>query len=180
MARKASPDEVPARGFGDILGIVLISSALLTLVALFSYDRNDLPVNLTNSNRTIQNWIGPVGAWLGYAAFFVFGAAAYLLPILLFCFGLSYLFQLMAYFHRRWVWAAILLLCCIGLLDLNTNHDALDTLRTRPAARSAAAQSEAAKAGFLDRIASNLNAPSAGGWIGLMLNQHLFNHFGRV
>src|SRR5438093_643411 len=180
MARKASPDEVPARGFGDILGIVLISSALLTLVALFSYDRNDLPVNTTNTNRAIQNWIGPVGAWLGYAAFFVFGAGAYLLPILLVCFGLSYLFQLMAYFHRRWVWAAVLFLCCIGLLDLNTNQDALDKLRTPSHAPGSAAQSEAVKAGFLDRIASNLNAPSAGGWTGLIMNQYLFNHFGHV
>src|SRR2546430_11508600 len=45
--------------------------------------------------------------------------SAYLLPILLFCFGLSYLFHWMAYFHRRWVWATTLLLCGMGLLDLN-------------------------------------------------------------
>src|SRR5207249_4328366 len=31
-----------------------------------------------------------------------------------------------------------------------------------------------------DRIASNLNAPSAGGWTGLIMNQYLFNHFGHV
>src|SRR5213596_2029087 len=138
MARKASQSQVHARGFGDIIGIVLISIAVLTLVAFFSYDPADVSATRTPPNATTHNWIGQVGAWLGYASFFAFGAGAYLLPILLFCFGLSYLFQLMAYFHRRWVWAAILLLCCIVLLDLNTNHDALDTLRTRPAARSAA------------------------------------------
>src|SRR5437867_7754955 len=180
MTGKASPSEVHARGFADILGIVLVAVSVLMLVSLFSYDPKDVPANTTDLNETPHNWIGQVGAWLAFALYNVFGAGAYVLPILLFCFGLSYLFQLMAYFHRRWVWAAILLLCCIGLLDLNTNHDALDTLRTRPAARPAAAQPEAAQAGFLDRIASNVNAPDAGGWIGLMLNQHLFNHFGRV
>src|SRR6266511_2447898 len=96
MARKASSSQVDARGFGDIIGIVLISIAVLALVAC-----------------------------LGYASFFAFGAGAYLLPILLFCFGLSYLFPLMAYFHRRWLWAPVLLFCCMGLLDLNTNQNAL-------------------------------------------------------
>ena len=171
MARKASSNEVHARGFSDIIGIVLISVSVLALVALFSYDRNDVPVNRTDPNVATHNWIGQVGAWLGFALFFVLGASAYLLPILLACFGLSYLFQLMAYFHRRWVWAAVLLVCCMGLLDLNTSQDALTKL---------AKAHDAAGAGFLDRTTYNLGAPSAGGWIGLMLNKYLFGHFGSV
>src|SRR2546430_7013037 len=82
--------------------------------------------------------------------------SAYLLPILLFCFGLSYLFHWMAYFHRRWVWAATLLLCGMGLLDLN-----------KPVA-------------FLAHWQRNYNATSVGGWVGLMMNKYLFGHFGSV
>src|SRR5438034_10460847 len=180
MARNASQSQVHARGFGDIIGIVLISIAVLTLVAFFSYDKKDVPANATDTNPSTLNWIGPVGAWLGYAAFFAFGAGAYLLPILLFCFGLSYLFQLMAYFHRRWIWALVLVLCCIGLIDLNTIHVTLAGLRTTTQAASAGARPNATHAAFLDRIASNLNAPGAGGWIGLMMNRYLFGHFGSV
>src|SRR5439155_17145188 len=135
------------------------------------YDPKDVSANSTDTNANTHNWIGQVGAWLGYGLFFGFGAGAFVLPILLFCFGLSYLLQLMAYFHRRWVWAAVLLLCCIGLLDLNTSLDALAKLATNP---------RGADAGILDRAAFHLGAPSAGGWVGLMINKYLFGHFGSV
>ena len=50
MARKSSPGEVHARGFGDIIGIVLIAMSVLMLVALFSYDPKDVPANTTELN----------------------------------------------------------------------------------------------------------------------------------
>ena len=156
MTRKASPSEVHARGFGDIIGIVLIAVSVLMLVALFSYDPKDVAANTTDLNQTPRNWIGQVGAWLAFALYNVFGAGAYVLPILLFCFGLSYLFQLMAYLHRRWVWAALLLFCCMGLLDLNNTVNSLA------------------------RWQQNHNAISAGGWIGLMMNKYAFGHFGSI
>src|SRR5438093_9973135 len=173
MARKATASKVAARGLGDILGIVLVAASVLTLVALFSYDPKDLSANSTAANPTTHNWIGPVGAWMGYLLFFLFGAAAYLLPILLFCFGLSYLFQLMAYFHRRWPWGAILLLCGMGLLDLHTDQNNLADLAKPTEAKTA-------DAGLLERLSFNLGAPSAGGWVGLMMNKYLFGHFGHV
>src|SRR6266404_5572187 len=156
MARKASPSEVHARGFADIIGIVLIAVSVLMLVALFSYDPKDVPANTTDLNETPHNWIGQVGAWLAFALYNVFGASAYVLPVLLFCFGLSYFFQLMAYLHRRWVWAALLLFCCMGLLDLNNTANSLAHWQ------------------------QNHNAISAGGWIGLMMNKYAFGHFGSV
>src|SRR2546427_3312952 len=156
MARKASPSKVHARGFADIIGIVLIAVSVLMLVALFSYDPKDVPANTTDLNETTHNWIGQVGAWLAFALYNVFGAGAYVLPILLLCFGLSYLLQLMAYLHRRWAWAALLLFCCMGLLDLYHT------------------------ANFLARWQLNHNAISAGGWIGLMMNKYAFGRFGSV
>jgi DNA segregation ATPase FtsK/SpoIIIE, S-DNA-T family len=156
MARKASSGEAAARGFGDIIGVVLISVSLLTFIALYSYDPRDIAANSTAANATAHNWIGPVGAWIGYVLFFVFGAASYLIPILLLLFGLSYLFQWLAYFHRRWLWSAILLVCCMGLLDLY-----------QPSIR------------LLDNISRNTNTV-AGGWLGMMFNRYLFGHFGKV
>ncbi len=155
MARKASSSEIAARGFGDIIGIVLISASLLTLVALCSYDFKDVPINATVTNSPKHNWIGPAGAWLGFLLFFLFGAGAYGLPIIGLFFGLSYLFQPMAYFHRRWVWTAILLFCCLGLFDLHQSMKVLGNL------------------------SGNINAPS-GGWLGMMLNKYVFGHFGQV
>jgi DNA segregation ATPase FtsK/SpoIIIE, S-DNA-T family len=157
VARRASPNEAPApaRGLADVLGIVLIGAAVLLLVALYSYDWRDVSANLTRPNSPAHNWIGAVGAWIGYATFFMLGGAAYLLPPLLFLFGLSYLFQFMAYFHRRWLWAAVLLLVCMACLDLYS------------------------EAGFLKRLHANINA-QVGGWFGLMLNEYLFHHFGKV
>src|SRR5204863_8149027 len=92
MTGKASPSEVHASDVGDIMRIVLIAVSVLMLVALFSYDPKDVPATTTDLNQTPRNWIGQVGAWLAFALYNVFGAGAYLLPVLLFCFGLSYLF----------------------------------------------------------------------------------------
>src|SRR5207249_1044138 len=73
MARKASSSQVHARGFGDIIGIALIAVSVLTLVALLSYDPRDISVNSTETNLTTHNWIGQVGAWIGFLLFFLFG-----------------------------------------------------------------------------------------------------------
>ena len=139
----------------DVLGIVLIGAAVLLLVALSSYNGNDVSANTSTPNVPTHNVIGPVGAWIGYALFFMLGGAAYLLPPLLFLFGLSYLFQFMAYFHRRWIWAAVLLLVCTSWLTLYSYT------------------------GFLTQLGKNLQAP-VGGWFGEMLDQYLFGHFGQV
>jgi S-DNA-T family DNA segregation ATPase FtsK/SpoIIIE len=97
-----------------------------------------------------------VGAWAGWLLFFGFGASAYLLPVVIACFGLSYLLQAMDYFHQRWPWAAILLMCGAGWLDLTKGVRLLAT------------------------FSENVGAPGAGGYLGLMLNRLLFGHFGPV
>jgi DNA segregation ATPase FtsK/SpoIIIE, S-DNA-T family len=126
----------------------------LLVVALISYDPRDVSATGTAVNQSVHNWIGMAGAWAGWLSFFVLGAAAYLAPILIFCFGLSYLFQVMDYFHRHWMWAALLLGCCTGWLDLYKESQ------------------------MLANFSSNVGAPSAGGYVGLMLNRFVFGHFG--
>jgi len=95
------------RGFGDILGIALIAAALLLLLAKLSFDRYDVDSNKVPANQTAHNWVGGAGAWSANLLFQVFGAGAYILPILLFLYGLGCLFEFFAYLKRRWPWAAV-------------------------------------------------------------------------
>ena len=62
MARKAASNSGTHRGFADIVGVVLLASALLLLVAQLSFDRNDLSINRDPPNKPAHNWIGPLGA----------------------------------------------------------------------------------------------------------------------
>ncbi|MBI2925045.1 MAG: DNA translocase FtsK [Verrucomicrobia bacterium] len=171
MARKESPARKEHHGFNDVIGIVLISAALLLLVALLSFDKGDLPIHRTEVNVPIRNRVGPFGAHLGHWLFFVFGAGAFLVPVLFIGFGLAYFFELMAYLRRRWLWASVLLVCSLGLLDLYTNKPLLDNL---------ARNSKLPDTAVLERLALDLDAPSAGGVVGLWANKYLFSYFGRA
>ncbi|MBC8002722.1 MAG: DNA translocase FtsK 4TM domain-containing protein, partial [Opitutaceae bacterium] len=153
MARKETADAPSARGFGDIIGIVLLVLAVLLMASLLSYDPRDVSANTAVPNSPAHNWIGPIGAWLGYIAIFVFGAGAYVLPVLLIAFGLAFLFQFLGYLLHRWVWACVLFLCCLGLLHLYNDS--------------------------FPSVAKGLNAPSAGGRVG-MFEHEFFIHFGRA
>lgn len=172
MARRENESSAHARGFSDIIGISLIAVAVLLMVAQWSFDRWDLPGLRNPPNTPPHNWIGSAGAWVAYAFFFLLGGAAYILPMLLLFFGLGYLWEFMAYLRKRWwswVAAGMVLVCCMGLLDLYTNGTILNLMSKND---------PRAQPGFLERIAFNINAPSAGGMIGLLLNQKIFRVFG--
>lgn len=158
MARKDIPLEARPHGFRDVFGIVLISASLLLLVAIFSYDPNDVAVNTVAPNPNPSNWIGPFGAWLGAGCFLIAGAAAYFFPPLLLIFGLAQFFEPLAFLRRRWWWCLALLIPFMGLLDLyRPLFPALETLRIR------------------------LNAPGPGGLGGMLLNERFaFGLFGKV
>ena len=154
MARKESAKPAHQhRGFNDIIGIVLIAAALLLLLAQVTFERNDVASNRLPPNQTPHNWIGGAGAWGANLLFQVFGAGAFVLPMLLFIFALGYLFEFFSYLKRRWPWAALLFVTCLGFFDLYTTS--LETLR------------------------HNINAPSAGGYLGKILNDLIFRNFGR-
>src|SRR5262245_58870623 len=153
MARKESKSPAQHRGFSDIIGIILVAAALLLLVAQLSFDRGDVGANKFPPNQTTHNLIGGAGAHLANLLFKCFGAGAFVLPVLLMLFGLGYLFEFMSYLKRRWVWAAVLFLTCLGFFDIYTEY-----LRT---------------------LQANINAPSAGGLLGQLMNDLVFGHFGR-
>ncbi len=154
MAQKDSKNAAQHhRGFSDIIGIVLIASALLLMVAQLSFDRGDVGANRFPPNQTTHNLIGGAGAHVAYLLFQGFGAGAFVLPVLLMLFGLGYLFEFLSYLKRHWAWAAVLFLTCLGFFDLYSNH--LETLRL------------------------NISAPSAGGFLGKFMNDLVFGHFGK-
>lgn len=151
MARKVKSG-TEHKGLHDTVGLILIAAAMLLTLSLFTYDRSDLEINSIPPNPQVRNLIGQVGAWLGYTCFFVFGAAAYFVPALLLFVGLGFLLSLFSYLQRRWLWSATLLLSCMGLLDLYTQ--------------------------YLGTLTESLNAPSAGGLVGQLINRWFFRSFG--
>ena len=153
MARKDSAKAGSQRGFNDIAGFVLIGLALLLMLAQVSFERNDVAKNAVPPNATVHNWIGPAGAHTANALFFMFGAAAFAVPIFFFAYGLSHLVEILAYLRRRKTWAAILFLSLLGFFDIYSSS--FETLR------------------------QNINAPRAGGLVGSTLNKLLFGHFGK-
>ncbi|MEO7676492.1 MAG: DNA translocase FtsK 4TM domain-containing protein, partial [Verrucomicrobiota bacterium] len=147
MARKELNNPPATRGFSDTLGIALIASALLVLIALVTHDRRDLSINSVPPNETMHNLGGPIGAWVAHKMFFVFGAGAFVLPLLMLAFGLANLFQFLAYLRQRWIWAAVLFFTCLGLLGFYSP--------------------------WFSVLKENLNAPSAGGFVGLMADKYI-------
>ncbi len=112
--------------FNDVVGIVLILFMALPLFfAQLSFDKSDLSFLTTHQNVSPHNWIGLIGAWIGYASFFMLGGAAYLLPPLLVMFGVSYWLNFFGYLRERlwWslLWAFLLLVAVSGLLYLADN-----------------------------------------------------------
>jgi DNA segregation ATPase FtsK/SpoIIIE, S-DNA-T family len=157
MARKEAPKS-PSHALNDVIGLVLMGSALLLLVALLSYDPHDSAANLNPPNNPLHNVGGPVGAWVSFVLFRTFGVGAFMIPVLLAIFGLGYLLEFLTYLQRRWVWGLVLLLCCMGL----------------------ASMFEDPNRGLLHRLQASLNAPSAGGFVGQFLNQNVLHYVGKV
>jgi S-DNA-T family DNA segregation ATPase FtsK/SpoIIIE len=124
MSRK--PGEHQKNFFDDVIGLGLLLLAVLLLVALGSFDKNDISSHTTQPNVSPHNWIGSIGAWLGYATFSVCGGAAYLLPPLFVMFGLCLWLNVFPYLRvRLWwslLWAGVLLVAVSGLLHVFGHH----------------------------------------------------------
>ena len=153
MARKSGAESQSAHGFNDIIGIILVGFAVLLLVALLSYHPRDVSANGVPVNDPLRNWIGPIGAWMAYGFLRWVGFAVYLVPPLLLLVGLGCFFESFQYLRRRWLWTLVLFGCCVGLLDLYRD--------------------------YLGGAEKSLFT-TAGGILGLNLNQRIFVYFGTV
>ena len=78
----------------EVVGILLCGGGVLLLLSLVSYSPHDLP-NLPglgggeSPEGGSVNWMGLVGAFLGYLLLMVLGAAAYLLPLTMIWMGVA-------------------------------------------------------------------------------------------
>jgi len=100
-AENAPRDEPPAvspRIVREVAAILWLGGALLTLLALVSYDTNDLGLFSTQPNDPPYNYIGIVGAYWSMALFMALGSAGFLVPVLFFCAGIAMLV------HDRFLW----------------------------------------------------------------------------
>ncbi len=69
------------RAFRESGAIALAVLALVICVALLSFDPRDAGFSTTGDHSgQIHNRVGPIGAWLANALYFLFGRPAYLLP----------------------------------------------------------------------------------------------------
>jgi DNA segregation ATPase FtsK/SpoIIIE, S-DNA-T family len=153
--REAKPTIEPRRH--DVLGVALFLLSFLLLMALFSYTPRDIAYLSAGSyNETAANWVGRWGAYVAFGLFFVMGAAAILLPLLLLVYGLANLFTTLAYLRRKWPWALVLGVACMGTLDLYGP--------------------------VLDNLTHNLGLPGPGGIpggiVGWAMNDWFFGYFG--
>jgi len=125
--------------------------AVLLLVAVLSFDRYDLAINRSPPYKPAHNWIGPLGARMAYASFFLFGISGYVLPVLVAFIGLGCFFEALSYLKRRWPWGVILLLSLVGLLHL------IDLPHLKESSS------------LVTRARTAISAPSIGGFLGLTL-----------
>jgi len=169
VPRKDSQRAAEHQGLNDVIGFVLLGVAILLFVSMCSFDRNDISANTTATNPTTHNSIGPIGAWVAHYLFIGFGAGAFVLPVAMLFIGLGCFLQMLSYLRRRWLWTAVVMLCCMGLLDLYTNRDVVSRYVENPRLH----------VGMFERLARNLTAPSAGGVLGTVLNDSVFHYFGK-
>ncbi len=149
--KKATQAKVEERGWKDILGVLYISLAVLLFGALGSYDAGDLQINQQPPNEVTQNIMGRFGAWAAYLSFFIFGGAAFILPVLILGFGLSHYVPIRRYLSsswRAWLASAGVVLSCMGVLDLYSDS--------------------------LLRLTAAISSKGAGGFIGHVLNDYFF------
>jgi DNA segregation ATPase FtsK/SpoIIIE, S-DNA-T family len=78
----------------ELIGFLCITAAILTALALLSYNPHDIAFNVSASSGDTQaahNWIGPVGAYGADLFFQALGFAAFLVPVALLVFGWRWL-----------------------------------------------------------------------------------------
>ncbi|MDQ1311310.1 MAG: segregation ATPase FtsK/SpoIIIE, family, partial [Pseudomonadota bacterium] len=74
---------IVARGLRESALWIFGALALILFVALASYDRSDPAFSSTGQDGPVTNLIGPFGAWLSDLFFVLFGAPAFLFPVML-------------------------------------------------------------------------------------------------
>ncbi|MCS6771577.1 MAG: DNA translocase FtsK [Kiritimatiellae bacterium] len=105
-------------GWLEAYGIVLLTLAMLSLLAILSYEPGDLPVFQAPPNDPPHNFIGPVGAWFAFILLMGFGLAAYGAPAVLLYDSLVCLLKREGRIWTKQLWSWVLLGAVAALLEL--------------------------------------------------------------
>ena len=88
-------------------------------MGLFSYDWRDVSLLQVPTNDPPANLIGPVGAWLSFGLFMLFGVGAYLVPFWCLAFGTLLVFSREERVWPRALWSVTLVLAAVCIMDLH-------------------------------------------------------------
>jgi S-DNA-T family DNA segregation ATPase FtsK/SpoIIIE len=103
----------------EIAGIFLIGAGSLLFLALISFDPKDVGFFNSDPNPTINNFIGPVGAYLGAGLVLFIGIASFLVPVIMILGGAGLLFYQGSIDYRfKAIWLVLMMACGAGLLQL--------------------------------------------------------------
>ena len=107
-------------GHSEIISVVLLGSGLLYLLALISFNPDDLPTwvpfgRLAEPNTTVDNFVGRLGAVGAGFSYYILGAASYLIPACFIWFGTAKLLFGARTSARSLVGFALVMLsaCCL-------------------------------------------------------------------
>ena len=117
-SRRAGGD---GRWVREVKGILALALAGFALVALYAFDPTRHPLDQSSP-------VGPVGLWLGWAAFWAFGYAGYVFPLLLILYGAGAFVR--APLARGWPGVAGLVLLLVSVTGMLARaSDTLTELR---------------------------------------------------
>ncbi len=153
LARGKTTEEGSSKAWSEVLGLILLGAGTLLFLALISYSPADVPSWLFFSRQgapeaVTENFIGPVGAVVAGFTYFLLGAAAYLLAVILIGFGGAKFLTANLVLKKRLGWMAAFILsgaCLAGIQPW-----------------------------LLQSWREHFNILGPGGWIGLALGKAVF------
>ncbi|OGV61573.1 MAG: hypothetical protein A2498_11840 [Lentisphaerae bacterium RIFOXYC12_FULL_60_16] len=114
----ADTERTPLNGLRCFWGIVLLGLCLFMALSLFSYRFQDVSLLQSPPNSPPNNLIGPLGAWMGFVVFMLFGVGGYLVPLWCFLIGVLLLLNREAIIGYRLVWSVVLLVTSVAFMEL--------------------------------------------------------------
>lgn len=128
-----------SRLFHEVTGLFLLGLGTLLFLALVSYDIGDVPswfpfASGTATNDSVHNFAGKIGAMVACTAYFIFGAASYLIAAIVLGFGAVKLMRPGARVARRLPWVVLFIVSATCLLQLQTMafQDWQQMMKVRP------------------------------------------------
>src|SRR5438067_8248933 len=112
---------------GEVVGLMLLGIGTLLFLALISYNPKDVPEwfpiisHNAPANHPAQNFIGPIGAIVAGIAYFLLGAASYLIAAVMLGYGGAKLLVPDLRLSKRSLWVVAFVLSGACLADLQAS-----------------------------------------------------------